>query len=89
MPDVDHTETDSFTFTESGGAASVTPSDQTARDIFRFTERELVLVGSARPALSRPLYGLIELNETTATIVDYQDVLSSAEWRETGVEVDI
>lgn len=89
MADVDHVETDAFTFTDSGGGASVTPSDQTARDVFRVSERELVQDTATLPLLARPLYALIESNPRTAAVIDYAETVAPSEWRETGLEVNL
>ena len=89
MADQDLVETDSFTASDSpGGVATVRP-DITARESFRFTEVAVVQDASVVPPLARPLYALIEQHHRTATIIDYSETIEDADWRETGIDVDI
>ena len=90
MPDVDHVQTDSFAATETpGGVTPFASTDKTSSDRFRFSELESVQDTAVIPLLARPTYALVEPHHRTATIIDYSETIEDADWRETGIDVDI
>ena len=90
MADVDLTQSDTLTFTETpGGVATSVSTDRTAADRFRLTEAQQVAVSGVDPLLARPLYALIETPPLTATIIDYLEQIEDSDWRESGIDIDI
>lgn len=87
--DLERDATDAFTGTDSPGFVvdDQVDAQKAGRDTFRVSESVDLHAGTQQLAL--PLYALVEQHHTTATIIDYQEVVADSEWRETGLELDI
>jgi hypothetical protein len=95
MADVDLTQSDTLTFTETPDRGRRSPRRMSADRVRRRGQvpcsprPKPVTVRGVDPLLARPLYALIETPPLTATIIDYLEQIEDSDWRESGIDIDI